>query len=109
MSCDEVGLVDHATRLPTTDADEDALVEPVELGDCCLDLSRSPKHVFACFHVLAAPEPCQDLGAAVADTSRLDIEEIATVGLERGADVSEQSRRAGLSANRRLRLVAVVP
>ena len=37
-SCDEVGLVDHACGSPAGDADEDPLVQPVELGGRGLDL-----------------------------------------------------------------------
>ena len=37
-SSDEVGLVDHAARPAAADADEDALVQPVELGGGGLDL-----------------------------------------------------------------------
>src|SRR6266508_180297 len=36
--CDEVGLIDDSSGLAATDADEDALVEPVEIGRAGLDL-----------------------------------------------------------------------
>ena len=35
---DEVDLVDHAVGLPAADADENALVHPVESGSCGFDL-----------------------------------------------------------------------
>ena len=65
-SCDEVGLVDHASGLAAADADEDALVQPVERGRGGLDLRRGAERVLACVDVLAAPEASEDLGAAVA-------------------------------------------
>jgi hypothetical protein len=37
-SSDEIGLVDHASRPATANADEDALVQPVEIGSGSLDL-----------------------------------------------------------------------
>ena len=68
-SSDEVGLVDHAGGLAAADADEDALVQPVELGCGGLDLGRGPEGVLAGVDVLAAGETGEDLGAAVADAS----------------------------------------
>src|SRR5437879_869530 len=88
-SSDEVGFVDHATGLTAADADEDALVDPVELGCRGFDLGRGPEGVFAGVDVLAAPETGEDLGAAVANPTRLHVEQSAAVGLERVADVAE--------------------
>src|SRR5437763_15037473 len=47
------------------------------------------KGVLAGIDVLTARETFEDLGAAVAHTSRLDVEQIAAVGLQRVADVAE--------------------
>src|ERR1700733_2930906 len=42
-SFNEVGLVDHGTRPPAPYADEDTLVEPVEIGGGCLERSTAQR------------------------------------------------------------------
>ena len=48
------------------------------------------ERVLAGVDVLAAAEPGEHLGAAVAHAARLDVEQIAAVGLQRVADVAER-------------------
>src|SRR5262245_32223482 len=69
FSSDEVGLVDHPCGLATGDADEDSLVQPVEVGGGSLDLGRGAEGVFAGVDVLTASETGEYLGAAVAHPS----------------------------------------
>src|SRR4029434_1670419 len=88
-SCDEVGVVDHACGVPAGDADEDALVQPVEVGGGRLDLGRGAEGVLAGVDMLTAPETGEDLGAAMAHTPRLDVEQIAAVCLQRVTDVAQ--------------------
>jgi hypothetical protein len=64
-SSDEVGLVDDAAGLATTDADEDAFAEPVERGRGGFDLGRGAEDVLARIDVLAAGETGELVGAAV--------------------------------------------
>ena len=52
-----------------------------------LDLGQGAEGVLAGVNVLAAPETCEHLGAAVAHASRLHVEQIAIVGLQRVADL----------------------
>jgi hypothetical protein len=77
---DEVGLIDHTCGLAAGDADEDALVEPVELGSGGLDSGCGAEGVLAGVDLLTTPEPSQDLGAAMSDAPRLDVEQLAPVG-----------------------------
>src|SRR6202035_4259493 len=83
------GLVDHAPGVAAADADEDALVDPVELGCRRFDLGRGPEGVFAGVDRLPAPKTGEDLGAAVADPTRLHVEQSTAVGSQRVADVAE--------------------
>ena len=76
--------------LTAADADEDALIQPVEFGGGCLDLGRRPKRVFAGVHVLTSRKPRQDLGTPMAHTARLDVQQVAPVGLQRVTDVAER-------------------
>src|SRR4029077_1886804 len=39
--------------------------------------------------ILATPKPCEDFGAPVADASRLNVEQIAIVGLQRVSNVGK--------------------
>jgi hypothetical protein len=89
-SSDEIGLIDHAAGLATGDADEDALVQPVEIGGGRLDLGRGAEGVLTGVDVLTAGETCEDIRAAVAHTARLDIEQIPAGGLQRVADVAKR-------------------
>src|SRR3954451_19679405 len=88
-SCDEVSLVDDTSRLAAADTDEDALVQPVEVGGRGLDLGGGAEGVFARVDVVAASEACKYLGAAVAHASCLHVEQGAVVGLQRVANVAE--------------------
>src|SRR5208282_3564580 len=72
------------------DADEDVLVQPVEIGGRGLDLRCSTEDVFIRTDVLAASETREDLRAPVAHGSRLDVEQIAASGGQRVADVAER-------------------
>src|SRR4029079_11410763 len=89
-SLDEVHLVDHAPCLPAADAEEDAPVQPVQSRSCGFDLGRGTEGVLAGVDVLTAREACEHLGAAVAYTSRLDVEQLAGIGLQGVADVAER-------------------
>jgi len=68
-SCDEVGLVGHASGPSAADADEDAFVQPVEIGGGGLDLRRGTEGLPAGVDLLAAAETCEYVGGAVSDTS----------------------------------------
>src|SRR3954452_14270632 len=57
---DEVGVVDHACALTAPDADEDALVEPVQRRRCGFDLRRRAERVLAGVDLLAASETGED-------------------------------------------------
>src|SRR5262249_41197969 len=97
-SADEICLVDHAPGTTACDANEDALVEPVQRGCGCFDLRRGAERVLAGVDVLAATETREDLGAAVANAARLNVQEIAVFGLQRVADLAQRRavRRHGL-------------
>jgi hypothetical protein len=68
-SSDEVGLVDHAGGLAAGGADEDALVQPVEIGGCRLDPGRGAKRLLAGVDILTSPEARKHLRAAVTDAA----------------------------------------
>ena len=86
------------------DADEHALVEPVQIDGRGFDLGRRAEGVLAGVDVLAAPEASEDFGRAVAHAAGLDVEQVAAVGLQRVADVAERGPvAAGRSASRRSR------
>src|SRR2546421_10688784 len=89
-SSDQVGLVDDGARLAAGDADEDAFVQPVEIGRGGFDLGRGAERVFARVDVLASAEAGEHFGAAVANAARLDVEQGAVVGPQRVADVAER-------------------
>ena len=55
--------------LAAGDADEDALVQPVEIGGRGLGLGRGAEGVLACVDVLTTAEAYEDFGAAVAHSS----------------------------------------
>ena len=76
-SSDEVRLVSHVGGLAAANADEDALVEPVEVRRGGLDLGGGAKRVLAGGDVLAAAQTGEHLGRAVAHSPRLDIEQIS--------------------------------
>src|SRR4051794_38930127 len=88
-SSDEVGLVDDSRGLTAADADEDALVQPAEVGAGGLDPGRRAEGVFAGVDVLTAAEAGEDVGAPVAHARRPDVEQIAAVSLQRVADVAQ--------------------
>src|ERR1700749_2842054 len=89
-SADEVGVVGDAGGPAAGDADEDALVEPVEIGGGRLDPGRGPERVLAGIDVLSAREGREHLRAAVPAAARPDGEEIPAVGLQQVADVPER-------------------
>src|SRR5947209_4116317 len=68
-SCDEVGLVGHACGPSAADTDEDALVQPIEVGGGGLDPRRGTEGIQAGVDLLAAAETCEYVGGAVSDTS----------------------------------------
>ena len=100
-----VGLVGDAGGLATPDADEDALVQPVEIGGGGLDLGPGAKRVLAGVDVLPTPKTREHLRAAVTDAERPDVEEVPSVGLQGVADVAEYGsvREDGLPVGARAR------
>src|SRR4029077_14913964 len=72
-----------------SDADEDSLIEPGELAGRSLDLRGRAKGVIAWVDILATAETFENLRTAAAHATRLHVEQVASVGLQRGADVGE--------------------
>src|SRR5581483_5823709 len=68
-SRDEVGLVRHAAGSAGADADEHALVQPVECRGGGLDLRRGAERVRARVDVFAAAETGKHVGGAMTDTA----------------------------------------
>jgi hypothetical protein len=64
-SVHEVRLVDHPSRLATTDADEHAGVEPRKLGAGGLDLSGSPERVLVGIDFVTRPRRVSTSGLPV--------------------------------------------
>src|ERR1700737_2861234 len=63
---------------------------PVTIGSGGLDLGCSAERVLGRIDVLAARETGEDFRWTMADAPRLDVEQIAVVGLQRVADVAER-------------------
>jgi hypothetical protein len=68
-SCDEVGLVGHASGPSAAHTDEYAFVQPIEVGGGGLDPRRGTEGIQAGVDLLAAAETCEYVGGAVSDTS----------------------------------------
>ena len=88
-SSDEIDLVDDASALPASDADEYAFVQPVKAVGPGLDFYRSAESVFTCVDVFPASEPLEDRRASVSHTLRLNVEYISTFGFKCVADVAK--------------------
>src|SRR3954454_3540532 len=88
-SRDQVGVVDHASLPACAYADEDTLVQPVEVARRSLDLRGRAERVVTRVDLVAACKPREDLRAAVAHAPRLHVEQSAVVGLECVANVAD--------------------
>jgi hypothetical protein len=85
----EVGLVDNPSGLASGNADEHALVEPVEIAARGFDLGGGAEGVLAGVDVLAPPETSEDFGSSMAHTPGLDIKQMAAIGAQGVPDVSD--------------------
>src|SRR3954470_19377434 len=87
---DEVDVVRDAARLTCAHRDEDAVVEPRQLGVGGLDADRRAERVLGGVDVLAGGQAREHVWFAVANPVRLDVEERSPIGLERVADVGDR-------------------